>query len=94
MIGKVSRDASPGALMQVLGKGGTPFGWGLWNHRSNMPLRIVSHSLEDLDESFFDDAIRRAAVLRREIHKLDTALSPLSDPLNGAPKRPTPKANF
>ena len=71
MIGKVSRDATPGSLVQVIGKEGTPFGWGLWNHRSNMPLRIVSHSTGDLDESFFDDAIRRAAFLRREIHKLD-----------------------
>ena len=57
--------------MQVIGKEGTPFGWGLWNPKSRMPLRIVSHSLEDLDESFFEHAIRRAAGFRREILKLD-----------------------
>ena len=71
MIGEVSRDASPGALVQVLGKEGTPFGWGLWNPKSRMPLRIVSHSLDDLDESFFEHAIRRAADLRRNVLKLD-----------------------
>lgn len=71
MIGEVSRDAKPGDLVQVLGKEGTPFGWGLWNPKSRMPLRIVSHSSGDLDESFFETAIRRAANLRREILKLD-----------------------
>jgi 23S rRNA (cytosine1962-C5)-methyltransferase len=71
MIGEVSRDAKPGDLVQVLGKEGTPFGWGLWNPKSRMPLRVVSHSTGDLDESFFETAIRRAANLRREILKLD-----------------------
>jgi 23S rRNA (cytosine1962-C5)-methyltransferase len=71
MIGEVSRDARPGDLVQVLGKEGTPFGWGLWNPKSRMPLRIVSHSTGDLDESFFETAIRRAAALRRTIHQLD-----------------------
>ncbi len=73
MIGEVSRDAKPGDLVQVLGKEGTPFGWGLWNPKSRMPLRVVSHSTgDDIDESFFETAIRRAANLRREILKLDT----------------------
>jgi len=71
MIGEVSRDARPGSLVQVLGKEGTPFGWGLWNPKARMPLRIVSHSTDALDETFFDDAIRRAAGLRRELLKLD-----------------------
>jgi 23S rRNA (cytosine1962-C5)-methyltransferase len=72
MIGEVSRDARPGDLVQVLGKEGTPFGWGLWNPKSRMPLRVVSHSIgDDIDESFFETAIRRAANLRREILKLD-----------------------
>jgi 23S rRNA (cytosine1962-C5)-methyltransferase len=73
MIGEVSRDASPGSFVLVLGKEGTPFGWGLWNPKSRMPLRIVSHSLAPLeDETFFANAIRRAAQLRREMLKLDS----------------------
>ena len=71
MIGEVSPDARAGDLVRVIGKEGEPFGWGLWNPRSRMPLRIVSHTAEEIDESFFDQAIRRAAELRREILKLD-----------------------
>lgn len=71
MIGEVSPDARAGDLVRVLGKEGEPFGWGLWNPGSNMPLRIVRHTADEIDESFFEDAIRRAAVLRREILKLD-----------------------
>lgn len=72
MIGKASDDARPGDLVEVISKEGTRFGWGLWNPRSRMPLRIVSHSQEEIDESFFEQAIHRAAALRREIHQLDT----------------------
>ncbi len=72
MVGEASRDAAPGDFVRVLGREGTPFGWGLWNPKSRMPLRVVSHSLEELDDvSFFENAIRRAAQLRREIHRLD-----------------------
>ena len=71
MVGEVSRDAKPGDLVEVFGKLGTRFGWGLWNPKARMPLRIVSHSMEDLDESFFENAIVRAVKLRRELLKLD-----------------------
>jgi 23S rRNA (cytosine1962-C5)-methyltransferase len=73
MVGEVSRDAKPGDLVEVFGKQGTRFGWGLWNPKARMPLRIVSHSMEDLDESFFKNAIDRAAELRRQFLKLDRA---------------------
>lgn len=72
MIGEVSRDAKPGDLVEVIGKEGTRFGWGLWNPKSRMPLRIISHSLDEVDETFFERAIRRAAEMRRKIHTLDT----------------------
>lgn len=71
MIGEVSRDTKAGDLVRVIGKDGAPFGWGLWSPRSRMPLRIVSHSAGDLDETFFEAAIRRAAELRRTILELD-----------------------
>lgn len=72
MIGEVSRDAHAGSFVQVLGREGTPFGWGLWNPKSRMPLRMVSHSEGEINEQeFFENAIRRAATLRREILKLD-----------------------
>ncbi len=71
MVGEVSRDAKAGDFVEVIGKQGTRFGWGLWNPKARMPLRMVSHSLADLDESFFERAIERAGELRREILKLD-----------------------
>ncbi|BCU78882.1 class I SAM-dependent rRNA methyltransferase [Luteolibacter sp. LG18] len=71
MIGEVSRDAMPGSLVEVFGTQGTTFGWGLWNPMARMPLRMVSHRPEPVDESFFLDAIRNAAKLRKEIFHLD-----------------------
>ena len=71
MVGEVSRDAKAGDLVEVIGKQGTRFGWGLWNPKARMPLRVVSHSLEDVDESFFERAIVRAGELRRGLLKLD-----------------------
>jgi 23S rRNA (cytosine1962-C5)-methyltransferase len=72
MVGEVSRDATPGAFVEVLGKEGTRFGWGLWNPKSRMPLRVVSHSLDDVDDdAFFKNAIQRAASLRRQALRLD-----------------------
>jgi 23S rRNA (cytosine1962-C5)-methyltransferase len=71
MIGTVSADAKAGDLVQVLGREGRPFGWGFWNPKSRMPLRIFSHSEEPVDESFFITAIQRAAELRRGMHRLD-----------------------
>lgn len=64
MIGKVSPDAQSGDLVQVIDREGEPFGWGIWNAGSNMPLRIVCHTREDLDESYFEQAIHHAAALR------------------------------
>ncbi len=71
MVGEVSRDAKAGDLVEVIGKQGTRFGWGLWNPKARMPLRIVSHSLEEIDETFFEKAIGRAGELRRAILRLD-----------------------
>lgn len=64
MIGKVSADAQSGDLVQVFNRDGEAFGWGIWNAGSNMPLRIVRHTGETLDESFFEQAILDAAALR------------------------------
>jgi 23S rRNA (cytosine1962-C5)-methyltransferase len=71
MIGDVSHDATPGALVQVLDKEGEPFGWGFWNPRARMPLRIVRHGAEPFSEDDFLSAIDQAAQLRREILRLD-----------------------
>lgn len=72
MVAKASSDAKAGDWVEVIGKDGERFGWGLYNPKSKMPLRLVSHSVQEIDESeFFSDAIRNAAQLRREVHKID-----------------------
>ena len=71
MVGKASSDAKAGDWVEVLDKDGERFGWGLYNPRSKMPLRIVSHSSEEINEyHFFETAIRRAASLRQQIHQI------------------------
>lgn len=71
MIGEVSRDASPGSLVEVIDKEGRHFGSGFWNPRAGMPLRVFDHGAETATEDFFLQAITRAAALRRDIFKLD-----------------------
>lgn len=73
MLGEVTGDPQPGALVQVLDKQGAPFGVGFWNPHARMPLRVVHHRPVAPDEEWFADAIRRAAALRREILRLDDA---------------------
>lgn len=71
MMGQVSSDAKPGDFVNVYDKGGNLCGGGLYNPRAKMVLRVVSHSLQPVDESYFELAIRRAVALRREVFKLD-----------------------
>ncbi|MFA5057615.1 MAG: class I SAM-dependent rRNA methyltransferase [Opitutaceae bacterium] len=71
MLGEVSRDAKPGALVAVYDKFGNRIGIGLYNSRAKMPLRVVVHTAEPLGEEYFDAALRRAVALRRDRFKLD-----------------------
>ena len=65
MIGEVTGKPKPGALVEVLGKKGDPFGVGFYNPNARMPLRMVHHRPEAPDENYFLAAIREAATLRR-----------------------------
>jgi 23S rRNA (cytosine1962-C5)-methyltransferase len=71
LLGQVSSDARPGDFVNVYDKNGNLAGGGLYNPRAKMVLRVVSHSLEPVNEGYFEQAIRRAVALRREIFKLD-----------------------
>jgi 23S rRNA (cytosine1962-C5)-methyltransferase len=71
LLGQVSPEARPGDFVNVYDKNGNLAGGGLYNPRAKMVLRVVSHSLEPVDEGYFEQAIRRAVQLRREIFKLD-----------------------
>jgi len=71
MLGEVSRDANPGDLVNVYDKFGNRVGIGLYNPRAKMPLRVVIHTAEPMGEEYFENALRRAVALRRDMFKLD-----------------------
>ena len=71
LLGQCSSDARPGDFVNVYDKHGNLAGGGLFNPRAKIPLRVVCHSTEPVDESYFEGAIRRAVALRRDLFKLD-----------------------
>jgi 23S rRNA (cytosine1962-C5)-methyltransferase len=71
LLGQVSPDAKPGDLVAVYDKAGQRLGAGIFNPRAKIPLRVVAHGSDPLDESYFEIAIRRAVALRRDLFKLD-----------------------
>jgi 23S rRNA (cytosine1962-C5)-methyltransferase len=74
LLGEVSSDARPGDLVSVFDKQGRYAGAGLFNPRAKIPLRVVCHATDvaqPVGEEYFEQAIRRAVALRREVFKLD-----------------------
>ncbi|HVW20262.1 MAG TPA: class I SAM-dependent rRNA methyltransferase [Opitutaceae bacterium] len=71
LLGKVSPEARPGDLVAVYDKNGGRLGAGLYNPRAKIPLRVVAHGDGPLSEGYFEEAIRRAAELRRKVFALD-----------------------
>jgi len=71
MIRDVSPDAKAGDFVAVYDKLGKRLGTGFWNKKANVPLRIMRFSAEPVDESYFEEALRRAVAFRREMLKLD-----------------------
>ena len=67
----MSPDARPGDLVHVFDKQGRPAGAGLYNPRAKIPLRVVAHSAQPVDEGYFRTAIERAVDLRRRVFRLD-----------------------
>ena len=71
LLGEVSPDARPGDWVSVYDKNGEPVGSGLFNPRAKIPLRVVAHGAGPIGEEYFEQAIRRAVALRRDLFKLD-----------------------
>jgi len=70
MIRDASDDAAPGALVQVYDRGGTEFGWGLWNPQARVPLRMVHWGTGPADEGVFGALLERSVAHRLETLKL------------------------
>jgi hypothetical protein len=66
---------SDGDLVRVVDRDHLPVGFGLWNSRSQITLRILAPGLSPPGAAFWEGRIRRAIELRRE-WKLGNASAP------------------
>ncbi|MCE5326397.1 MAG: class I SAM-dependent rRNA methyltransferase [Planctomycetaceae bacterium] len=71
MVGFVDSRTKDGDLVAVMDKNGRPFGFGFYNSRSQIALRMVSFGPEPVGESIVPQRIARAVALRRDVLRLD-----------------------
>jgi 23S rRNA (cytosine1962-C5)-methyltransferase len=64
-----------GDLVRVVDRDRLPIGFGLWNGRSQIALRLLAHGDEPPGLVFWEDRLDRAVALRREVLGLDDAAS-------------------
>lgn len=60
-----------GDLVRVQDRDGVPIGFGLWNGRSQISLRLIAPGIEPPGPGFWADRIDRAIALRRELLGID-----------------------
>lgn len=68
MLGQVDPAARPGDVVAVYDKSGLLFGQALFNPRSQIVLRMLTWGDTPADDTFWNGAIARALVLRRDLH--------------------------
>ncbi len=71
MLAATSPRIKPGSLVSVYDRNGSRFGSGFYNPGARVPLRVIYHGGNVIEESHFPAAIERAVVLRRDLLKLD-----------------------
>jgi 23S rRNA (cytosine1962-C5)-methyltransferase len=67
MLGAASDDARAGDLVAVYDKDGQRFGAGFFNPSAHVPLRVLHHGQEVVDEAFLEGLVDRACDLREKI---------------------------
>ena len=70
MVGRVGSTVRDGDLVAVLDKHGTFFGWGFFNSRSQIALRMFSHDPRPVGDEEISLRIRRAVQFRRDVLQL------------------------
>ena len=70
-IARVDRDARPGDLVEVRADEGQVVGYGLYNPKAELALRMLSGPDELPDEAFWRRRLEEAVRLRREVLRLD-----------------------
>jgi 23S rRNA (cytosine1962-C5)-methyltransferase len=71
LIGDVDSSARPGDLVAVYTPQGELFGHGLYNPRAEITVRMLSFEREPPGAEFWNERLRRAVELRREMLRLD-----------------------
>src|SRR6476661_4750504 len=72
-IDHVDRGAKAGDLVKVLDADSQHVGYGLYNPKSELALRMLSRGIEPPDEAWWKQRLTDAVQLRREILKLDAS---------------------
>ncbi len=68
MIRHPQKRPKPGTLVEVVSKEGAFIGRGIYNHKSNIGIRLLTENVsEPLDHEFFFKKLEQARVLREEI---------------------------
>jgi len=70
-IERTSREVTPGDLVEVSGPDGKLAGYGLYNPKAELALRMLSGASEPPDETFWKRKLAEAVKLRREVLRLD-----------------------
>ena len=70
MIDRVVGQPDDGDLVAVADKRGRFFGWGFYNSRSQIVLRMLSHETAKPDDAELARRVARAVALRRDVLKL------------------------
>jgi 23S rRNA (cytosine1962-C5)-methyltransferase len=71
LIGEVDSTARPGDLVAVYTPQGELFGHGLYNPRAEITVRMLSFDRNPPGHEFWNDRLRRAVELRRDMLRLD-----------------------
>lgn len=67
-VARVEGDPAPGSVVAVFRDDGRPVGYGVYNPRSLIAVRIFSRRDADLDLALITERIRRAAALRERLY--------------------------
>jgi 23S rRNA (cytosine1962-C5)-methyltransferase len=70
-IDEVERTARPGDLVAVHDEDERVLGYGLYNPKSEIAVRMVRFEAQPPDDPFWNDLLQRAVALRRDVLKLD-----------------------
>lgn len=71
MVDHVEGHVADGELVAVIDKYGRMFGWGFYNSRSQIALRMFSHHADRPDESLLNQRVAQAVKFRRQVLALE-----------------------